>query len=111
MSKSETSNLIQEKIAQDLEQFPELLTKKLDLCLEDYTREKTWNDCFMYICRGNQMPDEIIWTLLKRSWKYNIKNMNPNYKMLLEPHKYTEKVTFTEMKKVFKNRTYQFSEK
>ena len=54
------------------------------------------------------MPDSIVSDLLKESWKVNIKSLSSNYKMLLDPRKYSEAVTFTEMNKVFSNRTYHF---
>jgi hypothetical protein len=53
------------------------------------------------------LPDSIITNLLKLSWKYNLKN-DKKIGKLLAMRKYKREVTFDELQKVFKNRTYKF---
>ena len=40
---------IEEYMRHDLKEFPKLLETKLQICLEDYTREENWENFFNWV--------------------------------------------------------------
>ncbi len=92
----------------DKHNFPEFIRNRFKECQEDYARKMNWKQFFDFIDSG--LPDSIISGLLKLSWKYDINHV-PKMRQLLAQRKYSEDLTFSELEKVFKLRTYKFQER
>lgn len=78
------------------------------MCSEDFYREKAWARFFLYT--KSNIPDSVVSDIRKLSFKYNLKNL-PRIQQLTDVRKYTEELTFNELNKVFKGRTWTFNER
>ncbi len=79
------------KLRIDKHNYPEKLQVKFEQCSEDFYREQKWLQFFVYL--ATEIPPSVIPDIIKLSFKYNLKHM-PQIKLLVEPRKYTEELTF-----------------